>query len=56
MIFASSQGAAGQIADEDVLSVVRRWHDDNHPDPWPFCRHELCVQLRPVFSEARGEA
>lgn len=30
---------------ETVLDTVRRWHDDNHSDPWICCRHDLCREL-----------
>jgi len=31
---------------ETVLDVVRRWHDDTHPDPWRWCHEEPCDTLR----------
>jgi hypothetical protein len=31
---------------EQVIDTVIRWHDDNHADPWRWCQHDLCGQLR----------
>lgn len=33
------------LSTEHVLDAVRRWHDDNHTDPWIVCFHPLCREL-----------
>lgn len=44
----------GGVPNEHVLHVVRRWHEENHTDPWRWCDHELCRQLgRDAMGEPR---
>lgn len=36
---------------EQVLDVVRRWHDEHHPDAWKFCTAEPCADVRRVAED-----
>jgi hypothetical protein len=31
---------------EPVADAVRRWHDDEHADPFTVCQHPVCRSLR----------
>lgn len=31
---------------EQVIDIVQKWHDREHPGPWRWCDHALCDELR----------
>lgn len=34
--------------------VVRNWHDDTHPDPWPLCMLQPCHAIHTLEVEVVG--